>query len=200
MPETREVLVTVNSKSEKDDGFALELTIPDFRSQFPTWVNRVPPETAERFQPGGSYHVTLEQQNLKKNQNGTMKSGQYPSDYYWGLVPSGEQSPARPASPTSPASTPDRQDLIMLQHASGVVAQAYGDWMRLRNDNPENAGLFSDHLKAIAQGATWYLKNVYQKGGFNPNPTQTTEEPPNIEPDPLSGPAQGIPEDDETPF
>ena len=86
-------------------------------------------------------------------------------------APNTQQSTPSQQTPTPRGEpTPDRQDLIMLQHASGVVGNAYGDWYRLLMDihDPEErvAFTFSSYLKAIAQGATWYLKNVYQQGGY----------------------------------
>ena len=84
---------------------------------------------------------------------------------------------SKPAPSADPSS---REDRIMLQNAMGHVALAYGDWNRL---DPETRGTFSDYLKAIAMGATWVLKNVYQTVGYAPQrPVEAPE--PNVEPEP----------------
>jgi hypothetical protein len=84
-------------------------------------------------------------------------------------------------SKPAPSSDPSiREDRIMLQNAMGHVALAYGDWNRL---DPETRGTFSDYLKAIAMGATWVLKSVYQTVGYAPQrPVEAPE--PNVEPEP----------------
>lgn len=79
----------------------------------------------------------------------------------------------RAAAAESPSGV-DRQDLIMLQHASGVVAQAYGDWLRI----DKATGTFGEYLKAIAEGATWYLHNVYQQGGYDWDAPERPQEAP----------------------
>jgi hypothetical protein len=84
---------------------------------------------------------------------------------------------SKPAPSSDPSS---REDRIMLQNAMGHVALAYGDWIRL---DPETRGTFADYLKAIAMGATWVLKNVYQTVGYAPpGPIEAPE--PNVEPEP----------------
>lgn len=84
---------------------------------------------------------------------------------------------SKPAPSSDPSS---REDRIMLQNAMGHVALAYGDWIRL---DPETRGTFADYLKAIAMGATWVLKNVYQTVGYAPpRPVEAPE--PNVEPEP----------------
>ena len=91
------------------------------------------------------------------------------------------KAPQAPASKPAPSADPSsREDRIMLQNAMGHVALAYGDWTRL---DPETRGTFADYLKAIAMGATWVLKNVYQTVGYAPQrPTEAQE--PNVDPEP----------------
>lgn len=168
---TATISATIKSKAQEENGYKIELIVPSFKGQYPTTVNRVPEEVATRLITGKTYTLTLEQQNLRKKKDGTSYDGSQPWMYWWGLddVPDQtsifpeeeEQDAERPQAPR--AQPPDRQDLIMLQHASGVVAQAYGDWNRLP---PGTRGTFSDYLKAVAMGATWYLRQVYQKGGY----------------------------------
>ena len=171
------VSATVKSKAQEEDGYRIELVIPSFGGQYPTAINRVPAEIASKLITGRTYTLTLERQNLRKKKDGTSYDGFQPWMYWYGLDDVPDQDKVRPedASYTPPESdagveerTPaplktDRQDLIMLQHASGVVAQAYGDWMRLP---PGTRGKFNDHLKNIALAATWYLRYVYQQGGY----------------------------------
>jgi len=160
--EQRKVHITVKGKTETENGWTISSDIPEFKSKFPFPLTRVSNFLAGRLVVGGTYAVLLEQGNLKQGREGT-----YATDFFWNLrkladedapvEEHGEQASGRAGPP------PDRQDLIMLQHASGVVAQAYGDWNRLP---PGTRGTFPDYLKAIAQGATWLLHNHYQVGGY----------------------------------
>jgi hypothetical protein len=75
------VTATVKSRAEEEDGYKLELEIPQFRSKFPTLVTRVPEKIARELSPGPvPYSIVLLRQNLKKDKQGTQ-----PYDYYWGL-------------------------------------------------------------------------------------------------------------------
>ena len=80
-------------------------------------------------------------------------------------------SVAAPQQPTAqrPVGAPSKDDQIMLQNAMGHVAHAYGDWARMKKDYEPSS--FSNHLKAIALGATWVLENVYKKGGYHTSKT-----------------------------
>tara|TARA_Y100000310_G_scaffold280890_1_gene300945 strand:+ start:626 stop:1213 length:588 start_codon:yes stop_codon:yes gene_type:complete len=183
---TRDIEATVTAIGEWRDKPNISLQISAFGSDYPTVVNDWPEGLRETLQVGANYKFRMERQGLKKG-----KSGSRDWDYFWGIqaVLDGSAGPAPVGRPPSQGegrqreastATPDRQDLIMLQHASGVVAHAYGDWNRLHS---ETRGTFSDYLKAIAQGATWYLKNVYQPGGYHPirsyvEPPGASEEPP----------------------
>lgn len=82
---TRTVAATVVSKAETAEGFKLELQIPEFQSQFPTIVTRVPKELANQIQAGAVYNLVLEQQNVQKRKDGTPYDGSKPWMYYWGL-------------------------------------------------------------------------------------------------------------------
>ena len=192
---TATVTATVKSKAQEEDGYKLELIIPSFKGQYPTTINRVPAEIAQRLITGKTYTLTLEQQNLRKKRDGTSYDGSQSWMYWWGLDDVPDQDKVLPEDAPWPLAAdvvhatmemidegtvpgwgnaaPDRQSLIMLQHASGVVAQAYGDWTRL---SPTARVTFSEYLKAIAMGATWYLRNVYQKGGFSIQATEPVEE------------------------
>ena len=44
---------------------------------------------------------------------------------------------------------------------------------------PLGQGTFSDYLKAIAMGATWYLEHVYTTTGYNAQPEPVEESAPN---------------------
>lgn len=76
--------------------------------------------------------------------------------------------PRRSSAPAAPRPTDDdRQLKIMLQHASSVAAQAYGDWYRLFDcDDLRERPAFDDYLVGIAVAATWYLDNVYVPTGY----------------------------------
>ena len=117
MGEQKKFTCIVLSKTEKADGCTVELDIPAFNSQYSTYINRVPDGIASRLVVGQPHSLILETQNLKKNQDQTIKSGQWPTDYYYGCVgidgddipaPSGGkvQSPVQPTSPAQPAPTP----------------------------------------------------------------------------------------------
>ena len=83
---TRIVLATVKSKAEAEDGWKVELDIPEFGSQFSTICTRVLPDIALLVSIGQTLRVRLERQKLKKNKDGSLKDGAFPSHYYWGLV------------------------------------------------------------------------------------------------------------------
>lgn len=178
---TRNVTATIKSKAQEEDGYKLELIVPAFKGQYPIAINRVPAEVAQKLITGKTYTLTLEQQSLRKKRDGSLYDGSQGWMYWWGLDDVPDQKLVKPESDITPPGeesrpAPDRQDLIMLQHATGVVAQAYGDWNRLL---PGTRGKFADYLKAIAMGATWYLRNVYQKGGVSiqaPVPESTEED------------------------
>lgn len=167
------VAATIKSKAEMEDGYAIELLIPTFGSDYPTKVSRVLVEMATRLMTGKTYTLTLERQNVRKKADGTPYDGSKPWMWWYGLKDVPDQQQVTPEVVPAPSReeralsreerTPDRQDLIMLQHASAVAAQAYGDWMCLP---PGTRGTFSDYLKSIALAATWYLHQVYQKGGY----------------------------------
>lgn len=85
------VRATVVSKAEVEDGWKIELEIPEFRSKFSTFCTRVKPELIALLKPGQEASLVLEQQRLKQGKDGT-----YLSDYFWGLVgiapPGGDES------------------------------------------------------------------------------------------------------------
>ena len=129
--------VTVKTKSEEEDGFTLELEIPDFRSRWPTKVQRVDRDMARLLVPGESYNVVLERQNLKRGTN--------PDSYfnwYWGLVRialPGDQEPSHdpedqsdrpaPIEEAPPQGAPQRpqpaQPPAARPQSSGGWAEAY---------------------------------------------------------------------------
>jgi hypothetical protein len=100
--------------------------------------------------------------------------------------PDAASSGSTPAPATAPSSngggyTPqgDRNDYIMLQHATAVSAGAYGDWIALP---AETRGTFSDYLKNVALGGAWLWEHHYKVLGYNPQPKEEAppapEEPP----------------------
>ena len=100
--------------------------------------------------------------------------------------PDAAPSGSTPAPATAPSSngggyTPqvDRQDAIMLQHATAVSERAYASWIALP---AETRGTFSDYLKNVAQGGLWLLDKHYKVGGYKPQPKEEAlpvpEEPP----------------------
>jgi hypothetical protein len=137
----------------------------------------VPMEVSANLKADDVFTATISRGKLKNN-----KSGDWANEYYWDYgateveIVSSDwrvEPPAAPMPPAAPRPTDDdRQSKIMLQHASGVVGPAYGDWRRL---DPSTRGSFSDYLKAIAMGATWYLKHVYIPTGYNPQPEPVEE-------------------------
>jgi hypothetical protein len=135
----------------------------------------VPMEVSANLKADDVFTATISRGKLKNN-----KDGEWANEYYWDYGTREDDSdwrvepPARPpAAPAAPRPTEDdRQSKIMLQHASSVVGPAYGDWSRLEY---ATRGTFSDYLKAIAMGATWYLKHVYMTTGYNPQPAPVDE-------------------------
>lgn len=77
----RTLNATVKTKGEEQDGWKIEVEIPSFESKYPTPLTRVSDELAARLQPGQSYPLILERQNLKRG-----KDGSKAYDYYYGLV------------------------------------------------------------------------------------------------------------------
>ena len=140
----------------------------------------IPISVAADLHADDVFTATISRGKLKAN-----KEGEWANEYYWdfgeGGAPGAPGAPgvSRPSSaPAAPRPTDDdRQLKIMMQHASGVVAQAYGDWNRL---DKVPKGTFSDYLKAIAMGATWYLEHVYMTTGYRTQPEPEPVE--NVEP------------------
>ena len=137
----------------------------------------VPIDVAADLHADDVFTATISRGKLKNN-----KDGEWANEYYWeygegrGVAPTQPRQSSAPAAPRP--TDDDRQLKIMLQHASGVVAQAYGDWSRL---DIATRGTFSDYLKAIAMGATWYLEHVYVTTGYRTQP-EPVEEVAEIEP------------------
>lgn len=132
----------------------------------------VPIDVAADLHADDVFTATISRGKLKNN-----KDGEWANEYYWEYG----ESKAPTQAPPSPRPVKgvsiynpddDRQLKIMLQHASGVVAQAYGDWNRL---DTKTRGSFSDYLKAIAMGATWYLEHVYMTTGYRTQPEPVEE-------------------------
>ena len=170
--QVKTVAAVIKSKAEAEDGFKLEVDIPEFKSDYPTLLTRVSGDIAAQLKIGAVYNLRLEKQNPKRGKSAD-STREY--DYYWGLQGIAGEADKLPEREDN--HLPDRQDLIMLQHASHTVAQAYGDWKRLTLEFPSIFKMtFFEYLKDIAQANTWYLKNVYQKGGYFT--TNTTETPP----------------------
>lgn len=84
--ERRTFNCVVKSKAQEEDGWKLTLGIAEFRSTYPVLVNRVPEALAATLEPGSSYPLVLERQNLKKNQDGTDKDRSKFYNWYWGYV------------------------------------------------------------------------------------------------------------------
>ena len=88
-PTERIVLATVTEKADTESGWKLTCTIPELKSQFPTYINRVPSEDANRIKLGVQYRFRLEQGRLKTKQDGTPAPTEFLSSYFWnwkGLV------------------------------------------------------------------------------------------------------------------
>ena len=133
----------------------------------------VPIDVAADLHADDVFTATISRGKLKNN-----KDGEWANEYYWdyGATEVGSIAPAAPRPSSAPAAPrptdDDRQSKIMLQHASGVAAQAYGDWCRF---DTATRGTFSDYLKAIAMGATWYLEHVYMTTGYRTQPEPVEE-------------------------
>ena len=143
MGEQKKLTCIVLSKAEKTDGFTVELEIPAFNSKYPTFVNRVSGDIASRLQVGQPHSLILETQNTKKNQDGTYKTGQWPTDYYYGLVAIDgdeilEPQPARFTPPATSAPRPVAQAPVASgmtkdeQIARSVALKAAVDYVNAR--------------------------------------------------------------------
>ncbi len=98
----RTVAALVKSLAEAEDGWKAELEIADFKSKFPTWVNRIPAEDKAHLKPGDVANIILERGNLKKD-----KKGEWPTDYFWnwmGIAAPGS-APMAPTLSDTPAPT-----------------------------------------------------------------------------------------------
>ena len=95
------VSATVKARAEEEDGWKLELDVPQFRSKYPTKVDRVPEAVAKLLPPRAEpYSLVLVRQKLiGKN------SGDLPWHYYWGL-----EGLATPAETVAKAMEPDPLD------------------------------------------------------------------------------------------
>ena len=140
----------------------------------------IPISVAADLHADDVFTATISRGKLKAN-----KEGEWANEYYWdfgeGGAPGAPGAPGEPRPSSAPAAPrptdDDRQSKIMLQHASSVVGPAYGDWCRM---DTATRGSFSDYLKAIAMGATWYLEHVYMTTGYRTQPEPEPVE--NVEP------------------
>ena len=106
----------------------------------------IPMEVSANLNPDDVFTATISRGKLKANKN-----GEWANEYYWdygeGRAPGAPGAPGEPRPSSAPAAQrptdDDRQSKIMLQHASSVVGQAYGDWNRL---DKVPKGTFSDYL------------------------------------------------------
>ena len=91
------VAAIVKNKTEESDGWAIELTVPAFGSQWPTRVSRVPAELAAQLIPGRIPTLVLSRQNIKRpTGDAPPPDGSRPYHYYWGLEAISEEA----ATPT----------------------------------------------------------------------------------------------------
>lgn len=132
IPESVTVAALVKTKAEAAAGFVVELEIADFKSQYPTKCTRVHAEVAAALSVGKLQNVTLKRQALKKNSQGEPRSGQYYSDYYWGLTAVVLHDDAPPPPPPPPVPDvrpmPPERDEVRLS----IEAQtAYNGAVRL---------------------------------------------------------------------
>ncbi|MAH48006.1 hypothetical protein CMI37_19445, partial [Candidatus Pacearchaeota archaeon] len=93
--ERRTFNCVIKSKAQEQDGYKLELEVAEFRSNYPTTITRVPETLASILEPGNSYPLVLERQNLKKN-----KDRSKPYNWYWGLVDLGNSLADGPSDVT----------------------------------------------------------------------------------------------------
>ncbi len=101
IPERMIVSATVKTRAEEENGWVLELDIPQFKSKYPTKVTRVPEAIAKLLAPRAEpYSIVLLRENLKKDKTGTQ-----PYDYYWGL-----EGLATPAETAAKAKEPEPVD------------------------------------------------------------------------------------------
>jgi len=117
------VSATVKSRAEEEDGFKLELDVPQFRSNYPTIVTRVREATAKLLAPRPEpYMVVLVRQSLKKDKQGTR-----PYDYYWGLE--GLATPAETAvKAQEPPPLPDQRRLeIAWSQSVNLAVTTWGN-------------------------------------------------------------------------
>jgi hypothetical protein len=109
IPESLVVAAIVLSKAETADGFTIELEIASFNSKFPTKCTRVTEVIASQLKPKSAVNLNLKRQTLKKSADGTMKSGNFFADYFWGIEGIAQNAPVAAQQPTPhPAQPPDR--------------------------------------------------------------------------------------------
>ncbi len=110
IPERIIVSVAVKTRAEEENGWVLELEIPQFKSKYPTKVTRVPEAVAQLLAPRAApYSIVLLRENLKKDKTGTQ-----PYDYYWGL-----EGLATTAETATKASEPKPVDTRRMEIAWG---------------------------------------------------------------------------------
>ena len=159
---------TVGRLDDKRGTQLINVFIPEIGVQKWSTTMFVPIDVAANMNAGDVFTATISRGKLKNN-----KDGEWANEYYWDYCATevGSIAPAAPRQSSAPAVTrptdDDRQLKIMLQHASSVAAQAYGDWYRLFNcDDLRERPAFDDYLVGIAIAATWYLDNVYVPTGY----------------------------------
>ena len=114
------VSATVKARAEEEDGWKLELDVPQFRSKYPTKVSRVKEAVAKLLPPRAEpYSVVLVRENLIKD-----KKGDLPWHYYWGLE--GLATPAETAAKAAePEPLEEREHRIMRSTALAQAVATY---------------------------------------------------------------------------
>ena len=147
----RTVLATVKSKAQAEDGWKVELDIPEFGSKFPTLCTRVQPAVAALVQPGQMASLMLEQQSLKKGRDGS-----FPSHYYWGLV-------GVASAGSLPQATTPKDPMVGGPPKNGLHAE----WRRSNEDSPEKRS--SIEAQSALQGAIALIAAKMRANQLSPN-------------------------------
>lgn len=99
----RGIIVSVN---KRNDGYVVVANIPEISSNplYPTTIYRVPEDEAQQVEIGQQYNIQLQRQSLRSDREGNKKSGDWPSDWFYGWMGLTTATPATTQKQTAPAS------------------------------------------------------------------------------------------------
>ena len=147
------VEATVAGHEMFNGNLVTKLDIPSFQSKYPIGLYGLSDEQREELDIGKTYVIVLERGNIKKNRDGSPKSGSQHFDFHWNYVGYGNPSDVRTAQPASrPAATGQpaaaRTDATGASIERQVAAKCAAEIMtRMVVDGADIADVIGDYEK-----------------------------------------------------